>query len=60
MAQLAERLGLDLPDALTGDREALADLFQRVLALLADAEPESGGSPSPSATAWPAPARPAS
>src|SRR5439155_9592771 len=41
MAQLAERLGLDLPDALTGDREALANLFQRVLALLADAEPEA-------------------
>src|SRR5207302_7421369 len=41
MAQLAERLGLDLPDALTGDREALADLFQRVLALFADAEPQT-------------------
>src|SRR5260370_1253727 len=41
MAQLAERLGLDLPDALTGDREALADLFERVLALFADAEPEA-------------------
>src|SRR3989442_11391851 len=40
MAQLAERLGLDLPDALAGDREALADLFQRVLALFADAEPQ--------------------
>src|SRR5438477_10523677 len=41
MTQLAERLGLDLPDALTGNREALADFFQRVLALLTDAEPEA-------------------
>src|SRR5947208_7137170 len=39
MAQLAERLGLDLSDALAGDREALADLFERVLAAVADAEP---------------------
>src|SRR5207249_10557271 len=40
MAQLAERLGLDLSDALAGDREALADLFERVLAAVADAEPQ--------------------
>src|SRR5262249_55756008 len=36
--KLAERLGLDLPDALAGDLEVLADLFQGVIALLADAE----------------------
>src|SRR2546427_7600702 len=41
MAQLAERLGLDLPDALARHREALADLFERVLPLFADAEPEA-------------------
>ena len=39
MPQLAERLGLDLTDALAGDREALSDLFERVLAAVADAEP---------------------
>jgi hypothetical protein len=38
MAQLAQRLRLDLPDALARDREALADLFERVLGALADAE----------------------
>ena len=31
MAQFAERLGLDLADALAGDGEVLADLFERVL-----------------------------
>src|SRR6185312_5495718 len=36
--QLAQRLGLDLADALAGDGEALADLFERVLAAVADAE----------------------
>src|SRR5688572_28275629 len=36
--QLAERLGLDLADALAGDRELLADLFQRVVGVHADAE----------------------
>ena len=41
MAQLAERLGLDLPDPLSRDREALAHLFQRVLALLADPEAQA-------------------
>jgi hypothetical protein len=38
VAQLAERLGLDLADALAGDLEVLADLFEGVVALLADAE----------------------
>src|SRR2546426_2915211 len=41
MAQLAERLGLDLPNPLTRDGEPLADLFERVLALFADAEAET-------------------
>ena len=36
MTQLAERLRLDLADALAGDRETLADLFERVLAAVAD------------------------
>src|SRR5260221_7455034 len=36
--QLAEGLGLDLPDALAGDREALADLLQGVLAAVAEPE----------------------
>src|SRR2546421_1180 len=31
VAQLAQRLGLDLPDALAGHPEPLADLFQRAL-----------------------------
>src|SRR5579864_3954901 len=39
VAQLPERLGLDLPDALARDGEALSDLFQRVLAPVPDAEP---------------------
>src|SRR6185369_4416839 len=38
MPQLAERLGLDLTDALSGDRERLADLFQGVLGPVAQAE----------------------
>src|SRR5580765_7676384 len=37
--QLAQRLGLDLTDAFTRDGEALPDLFERVLAAVADAEP---------------------
>src|SRR5262245_587098 len=41
VAQLAEGLGLDLTDALPRHREALADLFQRVLAFFADAEPQA-------------------
>src|ERR1044072_3208138 len=38
MAQLAQGLGLDLADALAGDREVLAHLFQGVLAAVAQAE----------------------
>src|SRR5262245_39096386 len=38
VTELPERFGLDLPDALAGHGEPLADLFQRVLALFADAE----------------------
>src|SRR5258708_15219061 len=39
MPQLAERLGFDLTDAFARHREALSDLFERVLAAVADAEP---------------------
>src|SRR5690349_12252846 len=39
VAELAQRLGFDLADALAGDREVLADLLERVLAAVADAEP---------------------
>jgi hypothetical protein len=35
--QLAQRLGLDLADALAGDRELLADFLQRVSACAARA-----------------------
>src|SRR5512139_409178 len=38
VAQLPERLGLDLADALAGDLELLAHLFQRVVRVFADAE----------------------
>src|SRR6187200_1698221 len=38
VAQLSERLGLDLADALAGDGEVLADLLERVLAAVANAE----------------------
>src|SRR6266545_1875942 len=38
MSELAQRLGLDLPDAFARDREALAHFLQRVLAAIADAE----------------------
>ncbi len=38
VAQLAKRLGLDLPDALARHLEVLTHLFERVVALLADAE----------------------
>src|SRR6266478_7773052 len=41
VAKLAQRLGLDLANALARHGEALADLLQRVLAFLADAEPEA-------------------
>src|SRR5216684_3864208 len=39
VAQLAQRLGFDLTDALARDGEALADLLERVLTAVADAEP---------------------
>src|SRR5262249_56547245 len=39
--QLAQRLGFDLPDALAGDLEVLAHLLERVVRLLADAEPHA-------------------
>src|SRR4051794_27827101 len=38
VAQLAQGLGFDLADALAGDLEVLADLLERVIRLLADAE----------------------
>src|ERR1700759_1308615 len=38
MLQLAQRLGLDLADALTSHRELLADFLQRVVGVHADAE----------------------
>src|ERR1700724_2686183 len=38
MLELAQRLGLDLADALAGDRELLAHLFQRMVGVHADAE----------------------
>src|SRR2546426_1029934 len=38
--ELAQRLGLDLSDALAGDREVLPDLLQRVLATVGEAEAE--------------------
>src|SRR6266545_1643064 len=38
MLQLAQRLRLDLPDALARHRELLADFFQRVVGVHADAE----------------------
>src|SRR5512141_2006621 len=39
MAELAQRLGLDLPDPLAGDVERPADFFEGVLGAVADAEP---------------------
>src|SRR5580704_4447418 len=39
MPELAQRLGFDLTDALAGDGEALADLFERVLAAVPNPEP---------------------
>src|SRR4029077_4672940 len=36
--QFPQRLGLDLADALAGDRELLADFFQRVVGVHANAE----------------------
>src|SRR5215469_17702139 len=39
MAELPQRLGLDLPDALAGHLEVLTHLLERVVGLLADPEP---------------------
>src|SRR5689334_22871569 len=41
VAELAQRLGLDLPDALARDLEALSDLLEGVVGLLADAEAQA-------------------
>src|SRR5215470_16747720 len=41
MTQLAERLGLDLADALPRDGEVLAHFFQRVLAAVREAEAQT-------------------
>jgi hypothetical protein len=38
MLQLPQRLRLDLADAFAGNRELLADFFQRVVGVHADAE----------------------
>src|SRR5579862_746932 len=38
MTQLAQRFGFDLADTFAGDREALPDFFQRVLAAILEAE----------------------
>src|SRR6185437_7734198 len=38
MLELAQRLRLDLPDALAGDGELLADLLERMVGVHADAE----------------------
>src|SRR5215470_18979560 len=41
MPELAQGFGLDLADALAGDREVLADLLQRVLAAVGEAESQA-------------------
>src|SRR6266545_4469375 len=41
VTELAQRLGLDLPDALAGDGEVLADLLERVLAAVGQAEAQA-------------------
>src|SRR5919108_4217660 len=41
VAELAERLGLDLADALARDREILTDLLQRMLAAVGQTEAEA-------------------
>ena len=38
MFQFPQGLGFDLPNAFAGDRELLADFFQRVVGVHADAE----------------------
>ena len=40
-SKLAQRLGFNLTDALSGDIKFLTDLFERVLALAADAEAQA-------------------
>ena len=40
MAHLAQRLGLDLADALARDLELLADLFKRAAVAVGEAEAE--------------------
>src|SRR5438045_4683406 len=39
--ELTQRLGLDLPNALAGERELLADFFEGMLGLLFDSEPHA-------------------
>ena len=59
VAQLAQRLRLDLPDALAGDLEVLTDLFERVVATsrrcrsacAAPSPRAASASPAPSASA---------
>ena len=41
MLQLAQRLGLDLADTFAGHAELLADFFQRVVGVHADAKPHA-------------------
>src|SRR3569623_1388197 len=41
MLQLAQSLGLDLTDTFARDRELLADFFQRVVGVQADAEAQT-------------------
>ena len=41
MLQLAQRLGLDLPDALASDRERIAYFLQRMVAGHSEAEPHA-------------------
>src|SRR5512140_1223579 len=43
VTQLTQRFSFDLADSLAGDLEVLADFFERVIGLLADAEPHARG-----------------
>ena len=43
MLELAQRLGLDLADALAGDQELLANFFQRMVGIQADADCQRRG-----------------
>ena len=47
VAELAQRLGLDLPDALAGHPEPLADLFQRALVAVDQPKPQLQHAPLP-------------